>query len=94
MSSDWCITFRVCASRTGVLAAALALLAACGTNPQDRTEGGAATGAATGAAIGAIAGPFGIVGGAVVGGGAGALTGAAVGPGLINLGTPPWSGSN
>ncbi len=46
---------------------ALALLAACGTNPQERTSGGAAAGAATGAVVGAIAGPPGMVVGAVVG---------------------------
>ncbi|MCW3477180.1 glycine zipper domain-containing protein [Limobrevibacterium gyesilva] len=71
--------------------AALALLAACGTNPQERTTGGAAAGAATGAGIGALAGPPGMVVGAVVGGGAGAVTGAATKPDDVNLGKPPWT---
>ena len=69
----------------------VALLAACGINPDDRTTGGAATGAGTGAAIGLIGGPIGVVVGAVIGGGAGALTGAATKPQDVNLGPPPWS---
>jgi hypothetical protein len=74
-----------------VLATALALLAACGTDVRDRTEGGAATGAASGAAIGIIGGPVGVVAGAVIGGGAGALTGVMTAPDQVNLGTPLWS---
>jgi phage tail tape-measure protein len=69
----------------------LGLLAACGTNPQERTTGGAAAGAATGAAVGALAGPPGIALGALVGGGAGAVTGAATKPSQVNLGKPPWT---
>jgi len=68
----------------------LGVLAACGTNPQERTSGGAAAGAATGAVVGAIAGPPGMVVGAVVGGGAGALTGAETKPSQVNLGRPVW----
>ena len=64
----------------------LGLLAACGTNPQERTTGGAAAGAATGAGIGALAGPPGIVVGGLVGAGAGAATGAATSPNQVNLG--------
>ena len=69
----------------------LGLLAACGTNPQERTSGGAAAGAATGAAVGALAGPPGMAVGALVGGGAGALTGAETKPNQLNLGKPPWT---
>jgi phage tail tape-measure protein len=70
---------------------ALSLLAACGTEPQERTTGGAAAGAATGAAVGALAGPPGVAVGALVGGGAGAITGAATKPSTVNLGKPPWT---
>ncbi len=69
----------------------LGLLAACGTNPQERTSGGAAAGAATGAAVGALAGPPGVVVGGLVGAGAGATTGAATSPNQLNLGKPPWT---
>jgi len=72
----------------------LAALAACGTNPQERTSGGAAAGAASGAAVGAIAGPPGLVVGAVVGGGAGAITGAETKPSQVNLGRPLWDNPN
>lgn len=74
-----------------LLAATLVLLAACGSDPADRTEGGAATGAASGAAIGVIGGPFGVVGGALVGGGIGAIAGVATSPNQVDLGSPPWS---
>lgn len=77
-----------------ILLAGLALLAACGTDPKDRTQGGAAAGASTGAAVGLIGGPVGVVVGAVIGGGAGALTGASTTPQTINLGSPPWSNNN
>jgi phage tail tape-measure protein len=69
----------------------LGLLAACGTNPQERTTGGAAAGAATGAGIGALAGPPGVLVGAAVGGGAGAIAGATTKPSQVNLGKPPWT---
>jgi phage tail tape-measure protein len=69
----------------------LGLLAACGTNPQERTTGGAAAGAATGAGVGALAGPPGMVAGALIGGGAGAATGAVTSPNEVNLGKPPWT---
>jgi hypothetical protein len=69
----------------------LGLLAACGTQPKERTTGGAAAGAATGAAVGALAGPPGMAVGALVGGGAGAVTGAATSPKDVNLGKPPWN---
>jgi hypothetical protein len=69
----------------------MALLTACGTQPAERTSGGAAAGAATGAAVGALAGPPGMAVGALVGGGAGAATGAATKPSEVNLGKPPWT---
>lgn len=73
----------------GVLAlGTLPLLAACGTNTTDRTQGGALAGAATGAGVGAFGGPVGAAVGAVVGGGAGAITGASTSPNQLNLGQP------
>lgn len=69
----------------------LGLLAACGTDPKERTTGGAAAGAATGAGIGALGGPPGMAVGALIGGGAGAITGAATQPKDVNLGKPPWT---
>ena len=69
----------------------LGLLAACGTQPKERTTGGAAAGAAAGAGVGALAGPPGMAVGALVGGGAGAATGAATNPKDVNLGKPPWT---
>ncbi len=72
-------------------AAALGLLvAACGTDPQERVQGGAAAGAATGAGIGALGGPVGALAGAAIGGGAGAITGATTEPRDVNLGRPVW----
>jgi phage tail tape-measure protein len=67
------------------------LLAACGTNATDRTEGGAAAGAATGAGIGALGGPVGLAVGGVVGGGAGAIAGATTSAKDVNLGKPVWN---
>jgi hypothetical protein len=67
------------------------VLAACGTDPNDRVQGGAAGGATTGAGIGLIGGPVGVLLGGVIGGGAGALTGASSSPSTVNLGAPPWS---
>jgi phage tail tape-measure protein len=74
--------------------AGMAALAACGTNANDRTQGGAAAGAVTGAGIGLLGGPIGVVMGAVIGGGAGALTGATTKPRTVDLGEPPWSDSD
>ena len=72
-------------------AAALGLLvAACGTDPQERVSGGAAAGAATGAGVGALGGPVGALAGAAIGGGAGAVTGAVTEPRDVNLGRPVW----
>jgi peptidoglycan hydrolase-like protein with peptidoglycan-binding domain len=67
------------------------LVAACGTNPQERVTGGAAAGAATGAGIGALGGPAGALAGAAIGGGAGAVTGAVTEPSTVNLGRPVWN---
>jgi hypothetical protein len=73
---------------------AICALAACGSQPKERAEGGGAAGAATGAAVGALAGPPGMVAGALIGGGAGAATGAATSPQQVNLGKPPWTNPN
>jgi hypothetical protein len=70
---------------------ALGLLAACGSDPQDRVTGGAAAGAATGAGVGALGGPVGALAGAGIGGAAGAVTGATTSPEQVNLGTPIWN---
>jgi len=67
------------------------MVAACGTNPTDRTTGGAAAGAATGAAVGALGGPVGALGGAAIGGGVGAVAGATTTPDQVNLGRPVWN---
>jgi peptidoglycan hydrolase-like protein with peptidoglycan-binding domain len=76
-------------------AAALGLMvAACGTDPQERTTGGAAAGAATGAGIGALGGPPGVLAGAAIGGGVGAVTGAVTDPNDVNLGRPVWNDPN
>jgi len=72
-------------------AAAVLLLAGCGTDSRGRTEGGAAAGAATGAVVGALGGPVGVGVGALVGAGVGAGTGAATTPDQVNLGKPVWS---
>jgi len=73
---------------------AVMVLAACGTDPQERTTGGATAGAATGAGVGAIAGPPGMALGAAVGAGAGALAGGGTKPSQLNLGEPPWDNPN
>uniref|UniRef100_UPI001F284A82 hypothetical protein n=1 Tax=Falsiroseomonas oryziterrae TaxID=2911368 RepID=UPI001F284A82 len=57
--------------RTASVVALGLLAAACGTDPTERTTGGAAAGAATGAAVGALGGPAGALAGAAIGGGAG-----------------------
>ena len=79
--------------RTNLLGAvALGLLVAgCGTDPRERTTGGAAAGAASGAAVGALGGPVGALAGAAIGGGAGAITGAMTEPEDLNLGRPLWN---
>jgi phage tail tape-measure protein len=74
-----------------IMAGSLLALASCGTDPRDRTEGGAAAGATSGAGIGIVGGPVGMLLGGVIGGGAGALTGATTSPKQVDLGTPPWS---
>ncbi len=72
------------------MATLVATLAACGTDPAERTGGGAAAGAATGAVVGAVGGPVGVLAGAAIGAGAGAVTGATTSPRQVNLGRPPW----
>lgn len=76
--------------RMACAAMLVAGLAACGTDPRDRTTGGAAAGAATGAGIGALGGPVGALAGAAIGAGAGAVTGATTSPRDVNLGKPVW----
>jgi len=76
--------------RIAIAVSGLALLAGCGTNPTNRTAGGAAAGAGTGALAGAIAGPPGAAVGAVVGAAAGGATGAVTTPQQVNLGKPVW----
>ncbi len=64
-------------------------VAACGTDPFDRTVSGAGIGAGVGAVGAAIAG--GSVGtGAAVGAVAGGVVGAVTSPDDVNLGTPVW----
>ncbi len=79
--------------RLGVASLALGvlLLAACGTDPNERVEGGAATGAATGATVGLVGGPVGVLVGGAIGAGAGAATGALTDPSDVNLGRPLWA---
>jgi hypothetical protein len=69
-----------------VIAAAAALLSACGTTQPNRT----ASGAGIGAGIGLIGGPPGVVVGALAGGAAGGLTS----PDQIDLGPPVWDQSD
>ncbi|WP_291295061.1 hypothetical protein [Elioraea sp.] len=75
-------TLAVCAAVT---------LGACGTQQDERVQGGAAAGAAAGAGVGALGGPVGAVVGGVVGGAAGAVTGATTDPSDVNLGRPVWA---
>ncbi len=77
-----------------ILFLAMTALGGCGTATPDREVGGAATGAGTGAMIGLLGGPVGVVAGALIGAGAGAATGAVITPNHVNLGPPPWSGSD
>lgn len=74
-----------------VAVCAALLLGACGTQQDERVQGGAAAGAATGAGVGALGGPVGAVVGGVVGGTAGAVTGATTDPSDVNLGRPVWA---
>lgn len=80
--------------KVGLVIGGLSMLAACGTNPEERTTGGAATGAGTGAVVGAVGGPVGVAAGAAIGAGVGAVTGAATKPSQVNLGKPPWANPN
>jgi hypothetical protein len=71
--------------------AATMALAACGTERDDRTLGGAGVGAATGAGVGALFGGVGAIPGAIIGGAIGAGTGYATDANDVNLGEPLWS---
>ena len=70
------------------VAGAAMFLAACGTDPGDRTVSGGLLGAGAGAAIGAAAGNP--AAGAVIGGVGGAAIGATTSPRQLDLGPPPW----
>jgi uncharacterized membrane protein len=72
------------------IAATLAL-AACGTERDDRTLGGAAVGATAGAGVGALFGGVGAIPGALIGGAVGAGTGYVTDPKDVNLGEPLWT---
>lgn len=72
------------------LAAALPLLAGCGSDQFSRVSTGAGTGAGTGATIGLIGGPIGVGLGAVIGAGVGAVTGGVTTADQIDLGKPIW----
>lgn len=75
--------------RMALGACALALLAACGTQPGERAVSGGALGAAGGAAVGGLTGGS-MLGGALLGGAAGAAAGALTSPSDVNLGRPAW----
>jgi peptidoglycan hydrolase-like protein with peptidoglycan-binding domain len=77
-------------SKLVMIAAVFIALAACGTNPKDRTLGGASVGAAAGAAVGAIS-SLSLFEGMLIGATAGALTGVLTDESQINLGSPPWT---
>jgi len=66
-------------------------VAACGTEKDDRTLGGAAVGAAAGAGVGALFGGVGAIPGALIGGAVGAGTGYATDAKDVNLGEPLWT---
>ena len=71
-----------------------AMLAACGTMPEERGVSGAGIGAGAGAIVGAVTG-LSVVEGAVLGAVAGGLTGAMTSKDQVNLGEPVWKqGSN
>ena len=72
-----------------VVAMALAL-SACGTNPGDRVESGAAIGGGAGLVIGAAFGGIGVIPAGLVGAAIGAGTGAITNPRQIDLGKPVW----
>jgi hypothetical protein len=74
----------------GLIAIATLLLAACGTDPGDRTASGAGVGAGTGALVGAAFGGVGVIPGAVIGAAVGGGTGAVTTAQQIDLGTPVW----
>jgi osmotically inducible lipoprotein OsmB len=75
--------------RYTALAAALLMLAACGSSKTDRGLSGGAIGAGAGAGLGAITGTS-ILGGAALGGAAGAATGVLTDEDDVDLGEPIW----
>ena len=71
-----------------------AMLAACGTTPEERGVSGAGIGAGAGAIVGAVTG-LSVVEGVVLGAVAGGVTGAVTSKDQVNLGEPAWKqGSN
>ncbi len=75
--------------RTGLAAAMLLALAACGSSKTDRGLSGGAIGAGVGAAGSAVTGGS-ILGGAALGGAAGAATGVLTDEDDVDLGRPVW----
>lgn len=72
-----------------ILAAAVAMLTACGENKTDRAASGAAIGAGVGALGGAITGGS-VSGGALVGGIVGGAAGGLTDKNTVDLGKPIW----
>jgi hypothetical protein len=77
-----------------VVAAALPLLAGCGSDQFSRVSTGAGAGAGTGATIGVLGGPIGVGVGAVIGAGVGAVTGGVTTADQLDLGKPIWQDKN
>lgn len=77
-----------------VLAAALPLLAGCGSDQFSRVSTGAGAGAGTGATIGLLGGPIGVGVGAMIGAGVGAVAGGTTTSNQIDLGKPIWRDRN
>ncbi len=77
-----------------VLAAALPLLAGCGSDQFSRVSTGAGAGAGAGATIGLLGGPIGVGVGAIIGAGVGAVTGGVTTSDQLDLGKPIWQEKN
>jgi hypothetical protein len=76
--------------KTGLAAAMLLALAACGSSKTDRGLSGGAIGAGVGAAGSAVTGGN-ALGGALLGGAAGAATGILTDEDDVDLGEPVWN---
>ena len=79
--------------RRGLLAACIALTAACGSTPQDRGISGAGIGAGAGAIIGAVTG-LSVLEAAAIGATGGALTGLLTKQNQVDMGEPAWKSGN